>query len=135
MMNSPCDPSSGTPRLAPRSILSVLRTIAEGPTIAYPGRVTKIRHIPTFVRLAVKDAGDGGDGCFRHDLFYKNDAAAEFVLGLAFDVEPEIHFLKIDMKRYEKIHHSRIEEHKTDEANEAFAVLQIKLGTDGNTGP
>src|SRR5688572_22939684 len=94
--------------------------------------VSGVRHPPAFVRLAIEGAGDFGDSVTRDDLLDEHDATANLTVRFAADVKAQVYFLEIHMEGDKEIQHPRIEKHEANKADEAFALVQVELGADGN---
>jgi len=76
--------------------------------------------------------GQGRDGKTRDNFLYETDSPSRLTASFSFDVKAKIDLLEIDMKRNRHTQNTRIEKHETNEADETFAVLQVKLSTGGN---
>jgi hypothetical protein len=79
------------------------------------------------IRFAVENSRDESDRAPRNQLAHEHDSAPPFLRALSPDIEPQVHFLEIAMKRDRETDDARVEEHKTDNAEERLAVVEIEF--------
>src|SRR5437588_4231453 len=82
--------------------------------------------------FSVKHAGYESDRATRDQFTNENHAAPPRVGGFLPNIETQVHFLKIAMKRNRQTKQSRVEKEKTDHDQKRFAVLEIDLSSRRN---
>ncbi len=98
--------------------------------------VDAVAHREADVVLAVNEIRGQRDGATRDDLADENDAATDFARDVAANVEAEIHFVEIGVKRNrENSGEPGAKKAEADEACVRAAVEGIELGARRDVGP
>src|SRR5579859_2948186 len=96
-------------------------------TIPRPVRCNLVPHRKTHIIFAIEHASGGRNRAFGHDLGDEYNSYSLFASRFSPDVESQIHFIKIRMKRNrEAPEQLGAAELKTDEADVRFALERIQ---------